>query len=207
MWWANAAGLGLDAIDTATTSATGDDVVFLSSATNLSTLRDGRGIRFGAGNDLRLSFRDGTSLEVDLNTSVDGNPVTVGQLVDRLNAAASSKYQAKLSSDGNAIEIEDLTTGSSSFSIADVNGSVGEDLGLEQTSGTATITGKRVQSGLSGPLLSGLLGGKGTGTLGEIRITNRNNVTTNIDLASSVTVRDIIDTINNANAGGGGLDQ
>lgn len=60
-----AADLGLRGTNVAANSATGADVLRLSTETRLATLRDGRGIEFGAGNDLAVTFRDGASLDLD----------------------------------------------------------------------------------------------------------------------------------------------
>ena len=61
-----AAGLGLSGINVAADSATGADVLSLYSGLSLGQLNDGNGvsIRDGAA-DLNVTFRDGTSLEVD----------------------------------------------------------------------------------------------------------------------------------------------
>ena len=61
-----AASLGLSGIDVAATSATGNDIASLFDQLVLNALNDGNGIRFDdVLNDLAVTFRDGTSLEVD----------------------------------------------------------------------------------------------------------------------------------------------
>lgn len=60
-----AADLGLRGINVATERATGSDVLRLSTSTRLSSLRDGRGIEFGAGDDIAVTFRDGATLDLD----------------------------------------------------------------------------------------------------------------------------------------------
>lgn len=196
-----ASQLGLGGVNTSSTTANGDDVVFLSSATRIDTLRDGRGIRFGDGNDIAITLRDGTAFNADLNEEDDGTPVTIGELVDRINALNPGKLSAKVSTNGNAIELVDLTSGGGNFVVSDINGKVASDLGLVQTTAGSTITGTRVQSSLQGPLLTSLKGGNGVGTLGQISVTNRNGTQTTIDLAGSITLRDVVSKINNASAG------
>ncbi|RCS47725.1 hypothetical protein DTL42_14510 [Bremerella cremea] len=62
-----AADLGLEGINIAANSVTGDDLLNLHTNTLLSTLNDGNGISLNRnGADLSVSLRDGTSLEVEL---------------------------------------------------------------------------------------------------------------------------------------------
>jgi flagellar hook-associated protein 2 len=61
-----AADLGLRGINTAANSATGSDILRLSENTKLSSLRDGRGIDFGGGDDLAFTFRDGSTLNLEI---------------------------------------------------------------------------------------------------------------------------------------------
>lgn len=61
-----ATDLGLDGIDTAASEATGNDVLSLYNALELSRLNDRNGVRFKQGvADLRVSLQDGTTLDVD----------------------------------------------------------------------------------------------------------------------------------------------
>ncbi len=196
-----AANLGLGSINVASNSATGEDIVYLGVSTQLASLRDGRGLRFGNGDDLKITLRDGTVIEADLNKLDEGTPVTVGELLERINKLDASKLKAKISSDGNSLELVDLTTGSGNLSVSNPNGALAEDLGLVQSTTSNTITGKRTQSGLQGPLLESLRGGKGIGPLGQIDVTNRNGTTTRIDLSNSIALRDVVKKINDANAG------
>jgi flagellar hook-associated protein 2 len=61
-----AADLGLRGINTDSDSATGVDILRLSSGTKLSSLRDGRGLDFGDGDDLAFTFRDGSTLDLEI---------------------------------------------------------------------------------------------------------------------------------------------
>ena len=61
-----AADLGLRGINTNSDSATGVDILRLSSGTKLSSLLDGRGLDFGDGDDLAFTFRDGSTLDLEI---------------------------------------------------------------------------------------------------------------------------------------------
>lgn len=192
-----AADLGLSAINVASASATGDDIQFLSSATRLSTLLDNRGVAFTSGNDLSVTLRDGTSLSIDANATK--NPTSVGQLLTTINAANSSKLEARIRADGSGFELIDKTTGSGTFA---ATGKLADQLGFAGADGASgTINGTRVQGTLQGPLLSSLKGGQGIGTPGLISVTNRSGTTTSINLSTAVSLRDVVDQINSASAG------
>ncbi|MBM3964127.1 MAG: hypothetical protein FJ308_03535 [Planctomycetes bacterium] len=192
-----ASDLGLGAVNVASASGTGDDIAYASGTTRLSSLRDGIGIAFRSGTDFTVSLADGTSLSVDANAS--GSPTTVNQLLTALNAASPSKLLARIDSSGNGIELVDKTTGSGTFS---ATGSLAEQLGLSGTVAVSgTISGARVASAISGPLLSSLNGGDGIGTPGSITITNRAGATTTVNLVGSNSLRDVIDQINASGAG------
>lgn len=192
-----AADLGLSGVNVASTSATGEDIQFLSSATRLSTLSDNRGVAFTSGNDLSVTLRDGTLVNIDANATK--NPTSVGQLLTTINAANSSKLEARIRTDGSGFELIDKTTGSGSFA---ATGKLADQLGFTGTDGTSgTISGTRVQGTLQGPLLSSLKGGKGIGTPGSITVTNRSGTTTSINLSTAVSLRDVVDQINTSSAG------
>ncbi|MEQ1826517.1 MAG: flagellar filament capping protein FliD [Pirellula sp.] len=192
-----AADLGLTGINVGSNTATGEDISFLGNNMLLNKLRDGRGIAFQAGNDLTVTLRDGTTLEIDPNSS--SAPSTVGQLVTAINAVDDDKLEARIAADGNGFELIDKTTGSGTFA---ATGKLADQLGFTGVSGsTGTITGTRLQNTLQGPLLSSLKGGLGVGTPGTINITNRAGTQSNISLAGSVSLRDVIDRINSGATG------
>ncbi len=67
--------------------------------------------------------------------------------------------------------------GIGTFAVANVGtGTAADDLGLNTRPVGDTITGGRLASGLRDTLVSSLKGGQGLGTLGQLDITNRNNV-------------------------------
>ncbi len=192
-----AADLGLGGVNVAGSSATGEDIVFVGSNTRLSTLRDNRGLAFSTGTDISVTLRDGSTLNIDANASK--NPATINQLLTAINSADSNKLQARIKSDGSGLELIDKTTGASTFA---ASGKLADQLGFTGVSGASgTISGIRIQSTLQGPLLSSLKGGQGIGTPGLVAITNRAGVTTNIDLAGAVSLREVVDRVNTGNAG------
>lgn len=192
-----AADLGLSAVNVASNTATGEVLASIGSMTRLQSLRDNRGIAFGTGADLNLTLRDGTSISIDANEN--GAPTTVGQLLARVNAVDPDKFELRISQNGQGFQLIDKTSGSESLT---ASGRLAEQLGLNQeVSDTDSIQGKRVQSSLQGPLLSTLQGGQGIGNPGLISITNRAGVTTEVDLAGSQTLRDVIDRINQSGGG------
>jgi flagellar hook-associated protein 2 len=192
-----AADLGLSGINTALSSATGDDLAFLSNSTRLSTIRDNRGLAFVSGKDLSVTLKDGTAIDIDLNET--RNPTTIGQLLTTINAKDPTKLEAKLTTDGNGLEFVDKTTGSSSFAIS---GNAADQLGLTGVAeSSGKITTSRLQGTLQGPLLSTLNGGRGIGEPTSIAIRNRAGVSKDVDLTGAQSLRDVIDKINAENTG------
>ncbi len=192
-----ATGLGLANIDVAASTATGSDVFTLSTKTVLTKLNDGTGVQLRSGSDLSIALADESTVEVDL-----GSAKTLGDVINAINAAAPTKLSAAISSDGNRISLQDLTTGSAAFSVSNVDtGTAADDLGLTEAASGATITGRRLVSGLRDTLVSSLKGGDGLGTLGHITVTNRNNVTSDVDLSGAETLGEIINGINTQAAG------
>lgn len=192
-----AADLGLSGINVNANSATGDDLSFLSSSSRISTLRDGRGIAFGFGTDLSITLKDGTTLNIDVNS--DKAPSNVGQLIAKVNAANADKLELRISSNGNGLELVDKTTGSGAFV---ATGKLANQLGFTGVDGNSgSIGGSRIQSTLQGPLLSSLKGGQGLGTPGIITITNRQGTVKSVDMSGAQGLREVIDRINNSNSG------
>ena len=111
--------------------------------------------------DLRISLRNNTKVDVDVSN--------LNTMQDALSAieAASSYLTATLNSSGTAIVLTDSSTGSGTFSVADMNGSTAaEDLGLNVAASGGTLTGTPIAfgsvtlTGGSGP--DTLIGGPGT---------------------------------------------
>ncbi len=193
-----AADLGLGSINTSAASATGSDIFTLNTRSKLSSLNDGTGVRVLPGtDDLDISLADGTSIAVNLDGAL-----TLGDVVTKISEASPTKLSATIAADGNRLELTDLTVGGSTFSVTNIgNGNAADDLGLTTVASGDTIIGRRLAAGLRDTLLSSLKGGQGLGTLGSINITNRNNVTSNVDLSSAETLGDVIAAINNQATG------
>jgi flagellar hook-associated protein 2 len=193
-----AADLGLGGINTSDASALGTDVFTLHTRTKLSSLNGGTGVRILAGAaDLSVTLADGTELSVDLEGAQ-----TLGDVITKINAVAPSQLSAAIAADGNRLELHDLTSGGGTFSVANVgDGNAADGLGLTTTAAGDTITGSRLVAGLRDTLLTGLKGGQGLGTLGSISITNRNNVTSSVDLSAAETIGDVIAAINSQATG------
>ncbi len=192
-----AADLGIGGIDVAVNSATGSDVLTLFDDLDLDRLNDGNGVDFGPTIDLQITLRDGTSLAIDLTAS--DTPQTLGDVLQRINAADPAKLSAKISGSGDAIELEDETGGAGTFQVASGTGStVAEDLGIATSVTANTITSRRLLSGLKTSLLASLGGGSGLGDLGQLSITDRAGNTDSVDLSAAQTLDDVIRLINAA---------
>lgn len=195
-----AADLGLQGISVAASSATGTSIQSLSTTTGLSTLLDGRGLDFpSSGNALEFQLQDGTT--VSLSTSLQSNTASLGQLIDEINAAGAGSLSARIASDGKSIEVEDLTSGGSTFAASSPSGTLAAQLGLDNASSGGVIQGDRLIAGLNDVLLSSLGGGAGLGTLGQVTLTDRSGESDTVDLSSAVTLQDVIETINASAAG------
>ncbi|MDX1947985.1 MAG: flagellar filament capping protein FliD [Pirellulaceae bacterium] len=199
-----AADLGLAGINVAADSANGQTLTGLFSGQSLASLNDGNGVSLLAElPDLEFSFRDGTTLSLDLNPTGQSEPQTLGELVSRLNAAAPTRLAAAISSDGLRLELTDLTANTGgTFAVTNSLGSrVATELGLTTTAIGDSISGRRLAAGLKTTLLSTLGGGNGLGTLGNLQITDRSGTSATIDLAAAATLDDVIAAINQAAVG------
>src|SRR5690606_25146901 len=117
-------------------------------------------------------------------------------VLNRINAQDPARLQAKISADGNRLELIDLTTGGGTFSVESLgNSATAEALGLTRTADNSVITSRRLQAGLKTTLVSSLGGGRGLGELGEISLTDRAGNSANVDLAGAETVEEILDRI------------
>ncbi len=127
---------------------------------------------------------------------------TLGQVIAALNAAAPGKLQAAISADGQSIQLTDLTSGSGTFSVTDLNSSqAAENLGLNVSASGNTITGGQLLGGLNSTLLRNLNGGAGLGQLGTLELTDRSGATASVDLSGAQTIDDVVGDINNAGIG------
>ncbi len=199
-----AASLGLAGIDAAASTATGQDIVRLGTNIQLSALNDGAGVSVNRVlADIRVQLNDSTTVDIDLSpiasggTEVDAE-VTLGDVIERINAAAPGKLQAEIDPGGDRLVIKDLSIpAGGTFSLTALNGSQAlADLGLDTAAGADQVTGRRLMGGLKTVLLSSLDGGRGLGTLGDLRITDRSGLSSTVHLAGMETLQQVVDEIN-----------
>lgn len=124
----------------------GSTINYLTNDTRISLLNDGNGIRFKAGSDFRITTKSGSTIDVD----IDGNDVTVGDIIDAINNAPGNAGQvvASLNPDQNGIVLKDTTTGAGVISISPLNSSNAIiDLGLYNVTPENSATGQQDTSG------------------------------------------------------------
>ncbi len=189
-----AASLGIAGTGSGNT-LTGTDINSVTIDTLLSSLNDGRGVRTSSsGNDITIATADGSSFDIDLGTAR-----TVGDVITAITTAGAGKLTAAVDTATNAIKVTDTTSGGGTSAVTAVVGSnAAKDLGLlGRTASGGTITGKAVLASLDSVLLSSLNGGSGL-TLGNINVTDRSGSSATINLATAVSVQDVIDKISAA---------
>ncbi len=150
----NEAGTGIDVFNQVSGSSmtigenggtTAADLGIRTFDTNtpLARLNFGLGVTIVEGeNDVRVTASDGSTVDVNLDGAV-----TVGDVIDRINTAATDAgvgVTASFAEVGNGIRISDATGGSGDFSVTGLNGSAAAmDLGLAQTvSGGTELIGE-----------------------------------------------------------------
>ncbi|MBN2296430.1 MAG: flagellar filament capping protein FliD [Pirellulales bacterium] len=109
-----AASLGLDGINEAGPIADSRDMIWLSRDMRLEDLNDGTGVGIDDVYPADFSFelRDGTTGTIDFSPRTGGDvdkDLTLGDLIDRINAAAPDKLRAEIAPDGDRLIITDLT--------------------------------------------------------------------------------------------------
>ncbi|MGN6371249.1 MAG: flagellar filament capping protein FliD [Phycisphaerae bacterium] len=189
-----AADLGL----TGTSSGgvlTGTSLTKINASTSLNSLNDGNGVRAIGGVDFTVTGAGGP-FSVSLNGAK-----TIGDVIKDINTAGSpAGVTAAVSADGNGITLTD--SGGGPISVTASGSSLAAyDLGLLGSSAGGTLTGDRITSQLSGPLLKDLNGGnQGAGstlpTFGTITVAG-----TTVDLTNARSLQDVINGINGANTG------
>lgn len=195
-----ASDLGLSAVNAAANQATGSDIVSLSRNTLLSSLNDGNGVDFHASlAELQVTFRD-NSTALQLNFA---NEKTLGELLDTINAADATRLTAQISSDGDRIELTDLTSDSGgTFAVSNLySATTAADLGLDTTASGGTLSGRRVLGGLGTVLMSSLGGGDGLGSLGQLDLQDRSGSTATVNLTTAQTLDDVISLVNQSSVG------
>ena len=107
------------------------DRPFVTNSTPLSQLRQGKGISPGT-----ITINDSTGQQADIDLT-DADSITVGDFIDRVNAAGLS-LTASLNSTGDGFRIVDTGNGSGKLTVADaIGGKTAADLRL---TGAATTT-------------------------------------------------------------------
>ena len=184
----------------AASAATGQDVLTLHDATRLASLNDGSGINIRTSlPDLQITFSDGSpTLDIAF-----GEATTLGGVLQAINEADPARLGAQISTDGDRIELLDLTSGAGTFSASSpVGGTAAENLGLTGSDVGGVITSRRLQAGLNTVLLSNLVGGKGLDGLDVVQLTDRaGGPAVDVDLSSAETLQDVVDQINDAGTG------
>src|SRR5687767_5375888 len=190
-----ATDLGIVGASAGTTTISGIDINFLGRFTGLSQLNDGRGIRLAStGADFSVSLADGgAAVEVSL-----AGKKTVGEVIDAINTAGGTRLKAELVPGSNGIKLTDLTSGGGAFAVSALNNSkAAQDLGILGSGAGGVLDGKPLIAGMGTVLVASLNGGQGF-SLGTISIKSRAaGAATNVDVATAVTVQDILDKINN----------
>ncbi|HUT94359.1 MAG TPA: flagellar filament capping protein FliD [Thermoguttaceae bacterium] len=203
-----AASLGLAGLDVADDVADGQDVLWLTEDLDLDLLNDAGGVftdRIVA--DVEYELRDGTTGEIDLSPIIPGSSkvdedITLGDVLQRINAAEPGKLKAEIAPDGDRLILTDLTEGEGTFTVESLGESTAlADLGLDGDAVDGVITGHRVLGGMKTVLLGSLAGGQGVGELGSLDLTDRSGASATVDLSGAETLDDVIALVNAAGIG------
>ena len=204
---ATAESLGLSGIDTSNATATGTSIYTLGNNLSLSTLNDGMGIRIApAVADITYTLHDGTTGTIDLvpvasGSSTPDEPTTLGNVIQEISQQTGGKLQVSVAADGRSLEVTDTTAAGNpggTLTIGNATGSTAaSDLGIAvNAASSGTVTGSDVLGGLQTVLLSSLNGGQGLGSLGYMKLTDRNGNSVNVNLSGATTLQDVINDIN-----------
>ncbi len=207
---ASATALGLVVDDSVTSVNSGSlSRQQIGKATLLTSLNNGEGIDLG---DFKITDSNGNVAAVDLN-SVGSEAVTVGDVIDRINALSTINVEASINETGDGILLTDLAGGTSRMRVQEVgNHTTAADLNLLGYAEDGVIDGSSTieidLSGLDEPgagvTLASLNDGDGV-DLGAFRITNSNGVSKVIALntvgQTFDTIDDVIEAINGADFG------
>jgi flagellar hook-associated protein 2 len=193
-----AASLGLSGINTASNSATGSDIVYLSDSLNLNALNDGIGVEINtSAADVTFKLSNGDTGSIRLAGST-----TIADIISKINGA-SNYLTASLSSDKTKLLVTDSSGGKGSFTLSAANNSQAlSDLGLTGTAVKGVVAGTLDLSNGADTVLSSLNGGAGVRTidsLPDIKYKLSNGNSGEINLNGATTLGDIIDKINAVN--------
>lgn len=154
----------------------------LSASTPLADLLDGAGVTTAGLKELVIFDRDGAGYTIDLDPST-----TAGDLIGLVDAGTSGNVTMSIS--GNSFVLTDNTGGSGNLRAFDNIGSgstIVADLGLTVDATVNSITGTNTFPVATVP---------GAGTFS---VQDRDGVSFNVDLSTSISVSDVITEINDA---------
>lgn len=204
----------------------GQELLFLSTATALSSLNDGAGVSFGEGGvaapaDFKIVVKDAGGATVATHNIVLGkisqlvpdpdNPgktieqvqetavATVGDLIDRINSQTGGDVVASIGADGRSLELTAAAGGNTLEIQEGTSGTTAADLNIAGATG-ATISTGRILAGINDKLAANLKGGAGV-TAGQFTVTRRNGTAFNVTVNAGDSVREIIEAINAASGG------
>lgn len=162
----------------------------LNSDTLLEVLNGGSGIRRGS---IRITDRAGGSETIDLS-----DVLSVNDVLERINAASDIQIEA-ITLDGGLV-LEDLSGGTGSISVVDLNGgNVAQDLGIAGSVAADTLTGTSIYT-IDESFTFDLLNDGNQPRLqsgaSDIRITVADGSTIDVNLDDSRKLSDVINAIN-----------
>lgn len=163
----------------------GTGIEVLDRDTPIASLFQGAGVGTtgNASNDLSIVDKTGASSSFDLDAYV-----TVGDLIDGINAAASIGVTATIAN--GTLQLDDTSGGTGNFNIVDLTGSTAAaDLGIAIDADVTSVTGVDLD-----PVLVPT-------TDSEITLTDSSGASVNVDLTAARSVQDILDRINQAGVG------
>jgi flagellar hook-associated protein 2 len=179
----------------ASNTLTGSDVYSLSGGFSLAQINDGNALdKNGEAPDLRITFTDDSTLEINLDSAQ-----TVDDVLNLINDDEANAGRVSASLVNGRIELEDLTGGggTSAFAVEDINNaSVVRQLGLDRAAAGTTLTGNRLAAGLNSVLLRNLNGGAGITQTGQVSLTDRTGATATIDLTGAESLDEVLSAIN-----------
>ncbi len=190
----------------------GSSVLYLSEGTALSTLNDGTGVLMRDGSELstqdvkitvngvakNIAFGELTTTNDDDETEVvQARATTIGDVVDRINAAFDGALTASIAADGKSLELIAADPGHT-ITVEEVgSGTTAAHLGILGSS-TGTLSGSAVIGGMNTTLIASLNGGLGLSGATSLSITDRNgsSFAGDLDVSGYVSVQQLIDGIN-----------
>ena len=152
----------------------------------------GEGIRLSS---IRISDGVNPNVVIDLSSAV-----TVGDVINKINAEAPAGTTAAISVDGTSLTISS-GVGGADLTISEVGtGYTASDLGIVAASAGASVLGQDVDARLSlATPVTALAGGAGIDTTNGLLITNSAiSGTGPVDLSGAQTLQDILNRINTA---------